>query len=909
MSEHRPRLFALADRLVALHPADRKGREALTGICEALYRYSALDPLLMAELEAWLEIRRGRSEVIDSWLALARLARLSSGDSAEGDLKLLDGILRQSAGRAGLVLRTEAARHLWRVEGDPARAWERLREEPPPDPSLKEAASEAAVVWLRLAAMAADWRAHDLLALALQERWTDLETPAAAWIAITIAEHEIQRGFFATALNRLKPLTGHADPWVRMAALEVTLRTLLDCDSNAASERLKAELQGAADLLKPLLELETPTDTFPPSSEWAERRRVSRLLLDHVSGNFHSPVGGNSSILTQALALEREGDKPGALDLATAVLASSTGWELPEESLRLRLLFVRLTLELARDLTPAEVASCEDLVSSVLIEAEARGLPLIEMLAWDQRALIRGHLFENRWGEAVSDAGRAANLAARLVEANRGSFVERPLRASLLPVLDRAVELLAEGALRAAAQGPEGRESHERFGRAILDYVEQSMELALAEARAGIRAGEAPSLSTGMPSAPPRPKRCESLQATLSARDGVLQHFLVGRFLLVFAYGRSFFDWCVEAPEGLPSGEGVPIRSFLQKLLPGGFAGSLSQPIPYRRDLAVPQALPAARSEGELGKLASHLLPESVVKVLKRERVRRLAIVPHDILYRAPFGRLSCCGDWLTRQFALSIHPTGAAAAFRSPSLKRRERCRASIGFFIGPKIHFAQDELRELRTAFGRAADVEEIDTVTDFRAFLWRMETFEVLYLACHGRGPGEDPKQAALELGGAKALVTLPEIGSLHLKRCRLAVLQACWTGWMDHVREFPAQGFPQALLDAGVAAVVAPMLPVNDTLCPIFTAVFCRVLRFRPAAEALGYTLDLLRGRGKALVPNGSQAGGSAFDVYEYRFTGDQAVDLTGGWLDRKLAWCTFQLWLWKRILASRRAALR
>jgi CHAT domain-containing protein len=138
-----------------------------------------------------------------------------------------------------------------------------------------------------------------------------------------------------------------------------------------------------------------------------------------------------------------------------------------------------------------------------------------------------------------------------------------------------------------------------------------------------------------------------------------------------------------------------------------------------------------------------------------------------------------------------------------------------------------------------------------------------FDVVYLACHGRKLGEDPQEAALQLGGWGRFVTLPEISTLHLKRC-LVVLQACWTRSMEHMREFPVQGFPQAFLDAGASDVIAPMLPVIDPLCPVFTSVFCRALRFRPAGEALGYALEVLRGRGKVLVPKEVLVPPSAFD---------------------------------------------
>jgi CHAT domain len=890
-------LVAAADRLLTRSRPGRARDEALAGICEALYHAAGEwqhRPELVPRLASWA----ARSPAASPWLALARLAALAPGEDAAPALAALDAALAGATGRPALALRTEAARHLWRLTGNAGLAWRRLARARLPDPALAEAAVEAVVVRLRLAALAADWDAHDRLAASVAGSWAAAAGPAAALAVLAVAEHEVQRGGYAGALERLGKLAEHADAGIRLAALGVSLHALLACGGERGTGEVGAAVSRAAAALAPLLASEQPTSLIP-QAELAQRRARCLELLRHTRASSGPELDPDIATLAAALAREPS-DKAGALALVDTALRSAAVSEIPEIDLRLRLTWTRLVLEIEGE---GSLERCEDMASAVLAKARGQGLIVLEMLASDQRATVR--LRAGRWREAVTDAGAAANLAVLLVDRNRGSFLERALRADLMPVLDRAIELLAEGALR-ARRNAAGAGVQERFGKAILDYAEHSTQLALTEARFRIGSPPAGAGARATAADAPGPRRLEDLQAHLGRRQAVLQYFLVGRHLLVFAYGSRFFAWHAEASSGPRTGDAPPIRDDLAPRRQGtgglpGLAGRRGVP---DREVTFPSApeAPSPRvSPGELRRLTPILLPAAVAGALAGRRIRHLAIVPHDVLYRVPFGQLGWHEGTLAERFTLTLHPTGWLAGRCSTGRWRPRSRPARLGFFIGPGLIHARSERQETIAALRGTAEVVTLETETGQHRFEREAAVYDALYLACHGSAPAGGPGQAHVELGPPGQSLSLSQVSALDLSRCGLAVLQSCWTGWMDHLREDPVQGFPQGLLDAGVAAVIAPMFPVHDALCPVFAVVFCRALAFLAAGEALGMTLAVLARHGAALTA-GSVAAADAlraavdFNAYEYRCAGDPKVRLDAGWIARQLARLRFRIWL-------------
>jgi hypothetical protein len=201
----------------------------------------------------------------------------------------------------------------------------------------------------------------------------------------------------------------------------------------------------------------------------------------------------------------------------------------------------------------------------------------------------------------------------------------------------------------------------------------------------------------------------------------------------------------------------------------------------------------------------------------------------------------------------------------------------------------------------------VEPIDTVAGGVAALHaRAGEHVVLHFTCHGAegdalsppflrlgppGAAHEPGRTALDLAGAAALPLRPGA---------LVVLQSCWTGWMSHAREDPAQGFPQAFCDAGAAAVIAPLVPLPEALAPFFSNALYRALRFLPAEQALWRALEVLRIHGETLVLGHPEALAKllehgSIDAFEYRYAGAPGLRF-GGLLSRLVGRASFFWWL-------------
>jgi hypothetical protein len=127
-------------------------------------------------------------------------------------------------------------------------------------------------------------------------------------------------------------------------------------------------------------------------------------------------------------------------------------------------------------------------------------------------------------------------------------------------------------------------------------------------------------------------------------------------------------------------------------------------------------------------------------------------------------------------------------------------------------------------------------------------------------------------------------------------------------MDHRREDPVQGFPQAFCDMGAGAVIAPLTKIPDAFAPIFVEILYRTLRFLPAEQALQRTLEVFRGYGDVLCAGNKEAQEMLemygnFDVFEYRYTGMTGI-VCGNVMTRLVGHLSF--WWWERSLRRRRA---
>ncbi|HWN68656.1 MAG TPA: CHAT domain-containing protein, partial [Haliangium sp.] len=239
-----------------------------------------------------------------------------------------------------------------------------------------------------------------------------------------------------------------------------------------------------------------------------------------------------------------------------------------------------------------------------------------------------------------------------------------------------------------------------------------------------------------------------------------------------------------------------------------------------------------------------------------------------------------------------------------------RPRRRKLLGYLSGPDLPGVEREHAAIRAGLGRAPALAHLVAIDSSQArsteeVVGHIAGVDVLHVACHGVRPSER-REAHVRLGTGPW--KLSAIASLHMHHCALAILQSCWTGWMEHERANPVQGFAQAFCDAGVGAVIAPLVAVPDALTPVFAEVLYRTLRFLPAERALRRTLDILREHGPELVAGDERASRDLqelgpLDALEYRYVGQTGLTLGGNRAARVMGWLS--CWRWLRRLRRQR----
>lgn len=874
----------------------------------------------LRELDALLAGAAGRLPAAPAWLALVRLS-LARGEGRAAALAALDAALASAPPRTRWLVGAEAARLVWHREG-PAPAWKRAAalELISAESDWKNdspLAASAVLTQLGLAAVNGAWDAHTRLAAAAEALWPERH-PSALRVALALADQAIAQGRFREALRRLKRVEGAAQGDLRAHLLCARLHALV-ASGRGAGRRARATFRAYREALRtpPI-----PAHALPDEDKLILRDRAAQLA--RAAGLSRSGASSAPTSLSRLLYREREARRlkdperriPALLKVirrAEALLLRPGAGANPEEQVRLKLLWCRLVVDLDQDELHD---ACEGILEQALTAAARLGLKPLQMLALDQRAVLRARMSPPDWRGAVADSTAAASLALELLAANAdpssGRGMERSLLESLLPVIDRVIDLHTEGALRVAARHPEllarpldghlelldeesPRGTWIRFGRVLHSFAEQSQALALQEARCAFEDGRTAPHRFAVAANGEARIVVDALCEGLRPEDGVLQYLVLGRYVLVFAYGRRFFDWYLSAvPEAEGHARPEPAHRRLDDLLRALRGWTQGEPQPEERDA--------------LDELHAWVLPDKIDAALARAGVRHLRVVPHDVLYRVPFGRLSTDRGALLHRFSMSMHPTGQLAAESAEGERSRPGRRPSLGLLIGPRVSCAAKEERSIRRGAGTIAPLAQVELIdgvsTRLEEILARAPAFDLLHILCHGQEGGGFGQSPALFLGSDEGgRLDLPRVLRQPLRRCALVVLQSCWTGWMDHRRTHPVQGFPQAFCDAGAGAVIAPLTKIPEVLAPIFSDVLYRTLRFLPAEQALRRTLEILRTHGGALVARDPEAAAAlgehgSMDVFEYRYTGATGLTL-GGFVSRCVGRLSF--WWWERRL--------
>ncbi|WP_437734825.1 CHAT domain-containing protein [Sorangium sp. So ce1335] len=938
---------------------------------DALYTLAANEgAAALRALEALLADYAGRHPAIDAWLALTRVCLAETGEEALA-LSSVDGALLGAPPFTRLLIGAEAARLVSRSDGA-APAWRRLSalgvEAALTAVSTLTALqrnsaslAQAACTVLDLAAQNGAFGAHERLAKAAASLWP-AEHPSALRIALSLAGAAILRGHYQEALQRLHAVEDRARGDLRAHLLCTELHALIAL-GRGSGERAVATLTALLQARRaaPVPGYELPADER--SALWARAARLAsatRELQDvadelaaETSDREVPPTALEAEDPAVSLSdlLRREQEAKGykkdrrarallqVLDEAEDLMVRPGAASFPEVWSRLRLLWCRLVADLEMQ---QAFDGCERVLDDVLDDARRHGLAPIEMLAHDQRAILRSRKVPADWTGALRDSSAAVNLAIQQIAGNAGAAgsdvgAERALLESLLPVLDRVIDLHAEGAARVGARHAEllerplgaldarwldedsARGTWLRFGLILHAYAEQTQRLALEATRRAYADGRAAPRRFAVASAEEPAIVADVLRAALRPGDGVLQYLVVSRYVLVFAYGRELFDWYISVIEEGDSAEKA-VEELVHRLRPWIQGGA------------------APEHASDVGKLQALLLPAKIAAALDAARVQHLRIVPHAALYRVPFGRLALGAASLAERCSLSLHPTGQlAAASAAPASAARPQRRSLLGHVVGPEdeaaasaggpgdalapaapvpVRCAEREEQALRRGAGAVAPPMRVSRIDGVRSSLDEvlagMSACRLLHVTCHGREGGAHDQQPSMRLGNDERAGLEPSaLAQARLDGCALVFLQSCSTGWMEHRRTNPVQGFPQAFCEAGARAVIAPLIKVPQALAPIFTGVFYRALRFLPAEKALQRALSVLRAHGSALVASDPEAQeawdehGATMDSFEYRYTGETGITL-GGLASRCVGRLSFAWFEWRLRWAGRSA---
>ncbi len=233
--------------------------------------------------------------------------------------------------------------------------------------------------------------------------------------------------------------------------------------------------------------------------------------------------------------------------------------------------------------------------------------------------------------------------------------------------------------------------------------------------------------------------------------------------------------------------------------------------------------------------------------------IRRLYIVPHDLLYHLPFHALcSDDGRYLLESYEIVYLP--AASWLRRQTFEVSETLRRTQGklskvsqraLIVGHdhagrlpaalrEAQAVHDILAEAATQTGIVPRLLLAGDATEARLREHASEA-GILHLATHGVFRQDNPLFSALRL--ADGWLTLADVERMDLRQAGLVTLSACETGAGD-LRGGDLFGLSQAFLAAGAASLVASLWPVPDEATrQLMIGFYCQLVDGQSKAAAL------------------------------------------------------------------------
>jgi len=199
---------------------------------------------------------------------------------------------------------------------------------------------------------------------------------------------------------------------------------------------------------------------------------------------------------------------------------------------------------------------------------------------------------------------------------------------------------------------------------------------------------------------------------------------------------------------------------------------------------------------------------------LSDSRVRRLIIVPHDLLFHLPFHALHDGQRYLLERFEVVYLPVASLLGQWSGQRPRRALI---VGHDHDGRLPAALKEAQTIYEILAAVASKTGIEPhlllSEDATEARLRQHAADcgVLHLATHGVFRQDNPLFSALRL--ADNWLTLADVERLALPQAPLVTLSACETGLGD-LRRGDIFGLSQAFMQAGAASLVVSLWPVPD-----------------------------------------------------------------------------------------------
>ncbi|MGB3514182.1 MAG: CHAT domain-containing protein [Microcoleaceae cyanobacterium] len=245
-----------------------------------------------------------------------------------------------------------------------------------------------------------------------------------------------------------------------------------------------------------------------------------------------------------------------------------------------------------------------------------------------------------------------------------------------------------------------------------------------------------------------------------------------------------------------------------------------------------------------LSKLAKILCLDQMIEQIPTE-CDQLILVPHRYLHLLPLHTLPLAGD----SSLFDRFPKGVSYA---PScqlmqlIQNRQRPEFTHLFAIQnptEDLDYADVEVEAIQNYFNinnvlkqKAATKEAIDQIS--------LDIFHCAHFSCHGKFNLTQPRKSALVLANARLnsvaqekdetdldkCMTLDDIFTLNLEKCRLVTLSACETGLIDFRNTSDEYiGLPSGFLYAGASNVVSSLWTAEDVSTAVLMIRFYQNLQ--------------------------------------------------------------------------------